>query len=53
MTQDVIQNFLEETPTKDGNLIKYVHLHIIQIAIKAYFMKELTQQLCYHFMNSA
>ena len=37
MTQEIIENFLEEIPSKDRNLIKYVHLEGIQIIVKACF----------------
>ena len=37
MTQDIIENFLNEIPVKDRNLIKYVHLQGLQIAVKACF----------------
>ena len=37
MTQDIIENFLNEIPLKDRNLIKYVHLQGLQIAVKACF----------------
>ena len=35
MTQDIIDKFLVEIPTKDRKLIKYVHLQGIQIAVNA------------------
>ena len=37
MTQKIIKKFLSEIPSKDRELIKYVHLQGIQIAAKAYF----------------
>jgi len=37
MTQDIIEKFLDEIPTRERYLIKYVHLQGIQIAIKACF----------------
>jgi len=37
MTQDIIKNFLDEIPARDRDLIKYVHLQEIQIAVKACF----------------
>ena len=37
MTKEIVENFLSEIPSKDRDLIKYVHLQWIQIAIKAYF----------------
>ena len=37
MTKDIIENFLTEIPSKDRDLIKYVHLQGLQIAVKACF----------------
>ena len=37
MTQDIIEKFLNEIPSKDRDLIKSVHLQGIQIAVKACF----------------
>ena len=37
MTQEIIEKFLDEIPARDQDLIKYVHLQGIQIAVKACF----------------
>ena len=37
MTQEIIDKFLSEIPTKDRKFIKYVHLQGIQIAVNASF----------------
>jgi len=37
LNQEIIGKFLEEIPSKERNLIKYVHLQGIQIAVKACF----------------
>ena len=39
MTQEIIEKFLEEIPSKHRNLIKYVHLQGVQIAIKSMFQR--------------
>ena len=37
MSHDIIGKFLDEIPTRDRDLIKYVHLQGIQIAVKDLF----------------
>ena len=37
MTQEIIDKFLAEIPTKDRKLIKYVHLQGVQITVTACF----------------
>jgi len=37
LNQEIIENFLEKSPSRERNLIKYVNLQRIQIAVKACF----------------
>ena len=45
MTHEIIDKFLEEIPTKDRKLIKYVHLQGIQIVVNACFKEEINSPI--------
>ena len=45
MMQDIIGQLLEEIPSKDRNLIKYVHLQGIQIVVKACFKEAINSPI--------
>ena len=45
MTQDIIGKVLDEIPTRERDLIKYVHLQGIQIAVKACVKEEINSPI--------
>ena len=45
LNQEIIRKFLEEIPYKERNLIKYVHLRGIQIALKACFKERINSPI--------
>ena len=50
MTQDIMEKFLNEIPSKDRGVITYVHLQGIQIVAKAYFKEGINDTSFYHYM---